>query len=707
MAGELVGYFEIRLADAGPEGTQDLIDIHGNEQFYLGRSSALCERHWSDPTISNRHLRIHCILYEKIGTGEVPPLVYATDVSSNGTFLKKNNAACASSQTDHGFLMTNKHGAFLLDDKDELRISESVTLIYHDLDPVEEAGMTSTQQSEKHHFASRYLITGRLLGKGGFGMVVVGIHQKTQRQLACKIINLKESYQGSFASSLQLRTKEQAQCSIADRSLKRWPSKVVRCSREFRILKNLSHPNIVSVEKVFWSLNTIYMFQELITGGDLFSFMERKGDRLAHIDAAIIILQILKAVDYLHDQNIVHRDLKPDNILLTYPEDGARIVISDFGNARALPKEQGATSCKSRRMFSAAGTLEYVAPEIYGKNETIPSDLGYSQAVDMWSIGVITANLLSGEAMFSNRFDPRFEQDPRTVILELSSKCDISIIDDPNHLAWSKVGHRPKDFIRSLLALRETDRMTAKQALAHSWFTNEYHAAEFEALYNRSIIDWQPRCKVVKLVESISAQSTSVENIESTACAKSHHFQPRSVQALVHDFEEQFSGSQDWDLSVVYPPSGDESFAAEQEKARYDEPSYNDQCSCESGTVSSYAHPHGSAIPSMNELSLAHDPVDSLVIFQAPVRTFRDHPVSGSTLVDGLAGPNNEQYSSASSSDTSIVYETPITDEQQHPHFQVQDITPYSDAFTSEEPGEANLERCDAYKKRKLAHRGL
>jgi pheromone a factor receptor len=110
-----------------------------------------------------------------------------------------------------------------------------------------------------------------------------------------------------------------------------------------------------------------YIFQDLISGGDLFSFMEYKGSRLRDVEAAVIVRQILKGIKYLHDHEIVHRDLKPDNILMTSFDDGARIVITDFGHARYLPKagvRDTSTHAKAsrRRMHTLVGTLEYQAP---------------------------------------------------------------------------------------------------------------------------------------------------------------------------------------------------------------------------------------------------------------------------------------------------------------------------------------------------------
>ena len=98
-----------------------------------------------------------------------------------------------------------------------------------------------------------------------------------------------------------------------------------------------------------------YIFQDLVTAGDLFSFLEFKKGKLQDIEAAVIVRQILIALDYLHDQNIVHRDLKPDNILMSSLSSGSRVVLTDFGCARRIGGEQ-------KRMSTVMGTLEYTAP---------------------------------------------------------------------------------------------------------------------------------------------------------------------------------------------------------------------------------------------------------------------------------------------------------------------------------------------------------
>ena len=97
------------------------------------------------------------------------------------------------------------------------------------------------------------------------------------------------------------------------------------------------------------------MFQNLVTAGDLFSYLERKDGKLLEVEAAVIIRQVLVALAFLHDKNIIHRDLKPDNILMTSLATGSRVVLTDFGAARSIGNGQ-------ERMSTLVGTVGYTAP---------------------------------------------------------------------------------------------------------------------------------------------------------------------------------------------------------------------------------------------------------------------------------------------------------------------------------------------------------
>ena len=507
---------------------------------------------WSDDlTISRQHLRVHCILYEQDPIAKVAPLVYATDLSSNGTFLKRRNTKYTASQ-EHGILM-GKNCTFLLDDGDELHMSDTVTLIYHAMIRVKEIEFTKIQERERNIFASRYLVTGRLLGEGGYGKVLLGVNQETQQQLACKLVKLDHMYKTRAAPNLRISSVRRDQST--SKQSKRWPTRIATCFREFDILKDLSHPNIITLEKVFWSHNTIYIFQELVTGGDLFSFLEYKGGRLNNIQAAVVIWQILKGVEHLHDRNIVHRDIKPDNILMTSLEDGARVVITDFGNARFLPAGNTADAKKTdkyQRMFSCVGTLEHTAPEIHGANRAIQAKEGYSKSVDMWSIGSVTATVLTGDVIFSDRAHPNYKKDPQSVIVSLAAICDLSVLDDPYHPLWRMVGNRPKHFIKRLLVLEEEGRMTASEALAHPWFTNESHAHDYGDLYKRSIQAWEPRPKSVDLVERIPKVQMNFFSHALNQDSVSTFFPP-SLPNPTHNMLQRLTASQHWRANTPLP----------------------------------------------------------------------------------------------------------------------------------------------------------
>lgn len=358
------------------------------------------------------------------------------------------------------------------------------------------------------------MLTDRLLGSGAFGSVFLAIEQTTRTQLACKVVDLRRigrtREQNVSCEQPQSRSDSHARCELikvriwADKQRRQIPleKRFSSYMREFEILSSISHPNIIALDKVFITDDNIYVFQDLITAGDLFSYVESRNHRLLEVEAAVIIRQVLIAVQYLHKHHIAHRDIKPENVMLTSLVTGARVVLTDFGSARRILPLQRATTF--------AGTEEYGAPEMMNQRSKFFSNskkaTGYSLAIDMWSVGTVSTLLLVGFRAFDNP-DGRHDS-------TLAVQAELSRLEEDKR--WRGLSERSKNFVRRLLVLHEEERLTAEGALQHPWFSNEIHKADFEELYKRTTKNWRPRIPSIPLVEFIHGQCCKVTCFESS-----------------------------------------------------------------------------------------------------------------------------------------------------------------------------------------------
>jgi serine/threonine protein kinase len=158
----------------------------------------------------------------------------------------------------------------------------------------------------------------------------------------------------------------------------------------------------------------------------------------------------------------------------------------------------------------------------------------------MWAIGVIASILVSGESIFINIRDEKYAKNPRESILQMAAECDLSVLD--TGFSWQTAGKRAKDFVKQLLLLDESKRMTVKQALAHSWFTNRINLDDFQKLYQRAISDWQRRSRNAKVIQSLcisNSHSLQQSSLAAwTTLTTSHHF-PKRTAACVEQPEIQ------------------------------------------------------------------------------------------------------------------------------------------------------------------------
>ncbi|XP_063345666.1 serine/threonine-protein kinase ULK1a isoform X5 [Pelmatolapia mariae] len=201
-----------------------------------------------------------------------------------------------------------------------------------------------------------------LIGHGAFAVVFKGRHkEKRDWEVAVKCINKKNL--------------GKSQCLLA---------------KEIKILKELKHENIVRLLDYQETGGCVYLVMEYCNGGDLAEYLHSKGT-LSEDTIRVFLQQISRAMKVLHSKGIVHRDLKPQNILLCHPE-GRRsssinttFKLADFGFARHLQTNtMAATLC---------GSPMYMAPEVIMSRN-------YNAKADLWSIGTIVYQSLTGKAPF-------------------------------------------------------------------------------------------------------------------------------------------------------------------------------------------------------------------------------------------------------------------------------------------------------------------
>jgi serine/threonine protein kinase len=151
---------------------------------------------------------------------------------------------------------------------------------------------------------------------------------------------------------------------------------------EIEVLTVCNHPNIVRLYEVFESTDTIYMVIELLSD-TLYNYMNKKAFIIEETIVRKFMISITRAVSHLHIYGIIHRDIKADNVMLNTSKNDVKIV--DLGLAKILEPNELA--------IESVGTLCYAAPEII-------EGAKYTEAVDMWSLGVLCYSLLNGELPF-------------------------------------------------------------------------------------------------------------------------------------------------------------------------------------------------------------------------------------------------------------------------------------------------------------------
>ncbi|XP_059610181.1 aurora kinase C [Phlebotomus argentipes] len=268
---------------------------------------------------------------------------------------------------------------------------------------------TETEKAKKVWSLSNFDI-GRLLGRGKFGNVYMAREKETKFVVALKVL---------FKKQIQ-------DCNVEH-----------QVRREIEIQSHLRHNNILRMYGYFHDDARIYLILEYAPKGTLFAAQKQQPDnRFEEPQTAVYIKSLASALIYLHEKNVIHRDIKPENLLLGYK---GELKIADFGWSVHERNSMRTTLC---------GTLDYLPPEmIQGKPHT--------KTVDLWNLGVLCYELLSGEAPFmSEGYAETYKK-----IAKLDYKVPSYVSKPAAHL------------MSQLIVLNPDGRLPLAQVMTHPWIT--------------------------------------------------------------------------------------------------------------------------------------------------------------------------------------------------------------------------------------------
>ncbi len=253
---------------------------------------------------------------------------------------------------------------------------------------------------------------GRLLGKGGFAKCYEFTCSENKKVFAAKVV--------AKSGLVKSRAKQ-------------------KLISEIKIHKSLHHPQIVAFEHYFEDTENVYILLEMCQNQTLNELLKRR-KRLTEIEVQCYIVQLIKALKYLHSHRVIHRDLKLGNLFLT---DLMELKVGDFGLATKLDFE-------GERKRTVCGTPNYIAPEI------LDGKTGHSYEVDIWSLGVIIYTLIIGKPPFETR-------DVKTTY----KRIKLNSYSFPESAIISEAA---KNLISQILVTDPAKRPSLDQILTHDFF---------------------------------------------------------------------------------------------------------------------------------------------------------------------------------------------------------------------------------------------
>ena len=224
---------------------------------------------------------------------------------------------------------------------------------------------------------------------------------------------------------------------------------VERFEREIKTVAALQQANIVPVISAGDTNGLPFYTMPFVTGESLRARLGR--GPLSINEVVSVMRDVARALAFAHRQGVVHRDIKPDNVLLS---EGAA-VVTDFGIAKAISASRtGAANATLTQIGTSIGTPAYMAPE------QAAGDPHIDHRADIYSLGAMAYELLSGQAVFANRTPQRMlaahMSETPVLVAQLRPDTPQQLADLVMHCLAKEAKDRPQDATQILLGLETT-----------------------------------------------------------------------------------------------------------------------------------------------------------------------------------------------------------------------------------------------------------